>query len=135
VDGTFGYRITFKFILERFDNRGRREQAAVIRKRPEPNQDSFILEGWNPVTDGLGRLRWHSGRNRRANFVQSAAAGFWDASKIFINISRSLADSSRRPVSAGLRSFHADNTTALHLQRRLMSVENPESAIARLSDG
>ena len=112
ADGPFGCGVAFKFILERFDSRGFREQAAVVRKRGEPEKDSFVLEGRNPVTDGLDCLRWHSGPNRGANVVQSAAGGFRDTSQIFVNTFRSVAGFRRRPVSGGPRLFHADNATS-----------------------
>src|SRR6516162_11431783 len=104
--------LAFKFILERFDGRGFREQAAVVRKRGEPEQDAFVLEGPNPITDGLGSLRWQSGSNRGANLVQSAAGGFRDTSQIFVNAFRSVAGFRRRPANGGPCSFHADNATS-----------------------
>jgi len=122
ADGPFRCGVAFKFILERFDRRGFREQAAVVRKRGEPKQDSFVLEGGNPVTDGLGGLRWENGPNRGANLVQSAAGRFRDTSQIFVNTFRSGAGFRHRPASGGPRSFHADNATST-------STSNPERAV------
>ena len=44
VDGPFGCGEALKFVLERFDNRGSGEQTAVVRKRCEPHQHSFVLD-------------------------------------------------------------------------------------------
>jgi len=108
ADGPFGCGVAFKFILERFNSRGSREQTAVVRKRGEPEQDSFVLEGGNPVTDGLGCLRWQSRPNRGANRVQSAAGGFRDASQIFVNTFRSVSGFRRRPAGGGPRLFSCE---------------------------
>src|SRR3989441_12278234 len=69
VDGPFGWGEALKFVLKRFDNRGRGEQTAVVRKRGEPHQHSFVLGRWNPIADGLGSLRWRSGPNSPADLV------------------------------------------------------------------
>src|SRR6266571_7364595 len=57
VDGSFGCGEALEFILERFDHGRAREQTAMVRKRGEPHQHSFVLERRNPVADGLGSLR------------------------------------------------------------------------------
>ncbi len=44
VDGPFGCGEALKFVLKRFDNRGSGEQTAVVRKRCEPHQHSFVLD-------------------------------------------------------------------------------------------
>src|SRR6266704_5741025 len=49
VDGPFGCGEALEFILERFDNRGSGEQTAVLRKRGEPHQHSFVLESRHPI--------------------------------------------------------------------------------------
>src|SRR5450631_4726206 len=69
VDSSFGGREALKFILEGFDNRGRREQTAVVRKRGEPHEHSFAFERGNPIADGFGGLRRCSGPYRRAQLV------------------------------------------------------------------
>jgi hypothetical protein len=111
VDGPFGCGEALKFVLKRFDNRGSGEQTAVVRKRGEPHQHSFVLERRNPIADGLGSLRWHSGPNRRANLVQGAAGGFRDTSKVFINVFRSAVAFRRRTAIARFHFFHKGNAT------------------------
>src|SRR5271169_665495 len=69
LDGPFGRGEAVKFVLKRFDNRGSGEQTAVVRKRGEPHQHSFVLERRNPIAYGLGGLRWHSGLNGRAKLL------------------------------------------------------------------
>ena len=91
VDGPFGCGEALEFVLERLDHGRSREQTAVGRKRGEPHQHSFMLERRHPIADGLGRLRWHSGSNRRAHLVQRAAGGFRDTSEVFINVFRGAA--------------------------------------------
>jgi hypothetical protein len=81
VDGPFGCGEAPKFLLERRDHGRSREQTAVVRKRGEPHQRCFVLERRNPIADGLGSLRWHSGPNRGANLVQGAAGGFRDTAR------------------------------------------------------
>ena len=56
LDSPFGCGEALKFVLKRFDNRGSGEQTAVVRKRGEPHQHSFVLERRNPIADGLGSL-------------------------------------------------------------------------------
>src|SRR5713226_2426955 len=89
------------------------EQTAVVRKRGEPHQHSFVLERGNAIADGLGSLRWHSGPNRCANLVQGAAGGFRDTSKVFINVFRSALAFRRRTAIARFHFFHARNATRL----------------------
>src|SRR5713226_4578452 len=111
MDGPFGGGEAFKFVLKRFDNRGGGEQTAVVRKRGEPHQHALVLERRNPIADGLGSLRWHSGANRRANLAQGAAGGFRDTSEVFINVFRSALAFRRRTATAGFHFFHARNAT------------------------
>src|SRR5438093_1329190 len=110
LDGPFGCDEALKFTLELLDHRRSREQTAVVRKRREPHQHSFVLERRHPIADCLGSLGWHSGPNRRANLVQAATGGFRDASKIFINILRSAAAVRRKTTIAGFPSLHAGNS-------------------------
>src|SRR5438876_6187779 len=111
VDGPFGYGEALKLALKRFDNRGSGEKATVVRKRSEPHQHSFVLERRNPIANGLGSLRWHSGANRRANLVQGAAGGLRDTSEVFINIFRSTVAFCRRTAIVRFHFFHAGNAT------------------------
>src|SRR2546425_5846534 len=111
VDGPFGCGEALEFILERFDNRGSGEQTAVVRKRGEPHQHSFVLERRHPIADGLGSLRWHDGPNRRAYLVQGAAGGFRDASEVFIDVFRSAVAFRRRTAIARVQFFHAGDAT------------------------
>src|SRR3989442_6432329 len=71
----------------------------------------LILERRNPIADGLGSLRRHSGSNRRANLVQGAAGGFRDTSKVFINVFRSAVAFRRRTAIARFHFFHVGNAT------------------------
>jgi hypothetical protein len=57
MDRPFGCGKAPKFVLKRFDNRCSGEQAAVVRKRREPNQYPFVLERRNSIADCLGSLR------------------------------------------------------------------------------
>src|SRR5712692_1749851 len=111
VDGPFGCGEALKLVLKRFDNRGSGEQTAVVRKRGEPHQHSFVLECRNPIADGLGSLRWHSGSNRRANLVQGAAGGLRDTSKVFSKVLWSAIVFRRRTAIARFHFFHAGNAT------------------------
>src|SRR5258707_15406401 len=83
----------------------------MVRKRGEPHHHSFVLERRNPVADGLGSLRWHSGPNRRAHLVQHAAREFRDASKVFINAFRSAFAFCPRTLIARFHFFHARYAT------------------------
>src|SRR6266567_4888279 len=111
LDCPFGSGEALKFVFERFDNRSSGEQTAVVRKRGEPHQHSFVLERRNPIADRLGGLRWHNGPDRGANLVQGAAGWFRDTRKVFINGSRSTVAFSRRTAMAGFRFFHGGNAT------------------------
>src|SRR5207245_2263842 len=111
VDGPFGCGEALKFVLERLDHGRSREQTAMVRKRGEPHQRSFVLECRYPVADGLGSLRWHSGPNRRANLVQRAAGRFRDASKVFVDVFRSAVAFRGRTAIARFHFFHAGNAT------------------------
>src|SRR3989442_3040942 len=71
----------------------------------------LILERRNPIADGLGSLRRHSGSNRRANLVQGAAGGFRDTSKVFINVFRSAVAFRRRTAIARFHFLHAGDAT------------------------
>src|SRR5438876_22045 len=110
VDGPFGYGEALKLALKRFDNRGGGEKATVVRKRGEPHQHSFVLERRNPIADGLGSLRWHSGPNRRANLVQGAAGRFRDTCKVFIHGFRRAVAFRRRTAITRLHFAHASNS-------------------------
>src|SRR5713101_3620612 len=46
---------------------------------------SFVLECWYPVADCLSGFRWHRGPDRRANLVQGAAGGLWNAREVFVH--------------------------------------------------
>src|SRR6266478_4090502 len=111
VDGPFGCREALEFVLERLDHGRAGEQTAVVRKRGEPHQHSLVLERRNPIADGLGSLRGHSGPNRRAHLVQHVAREFRDASKVFINAFRSAFAFRPRTALARFPLFHAGNTT------------------------
>ena len=117
VDGPFGCGEALKFVLERLDHGRSGEQTAVVRKRREPHQHSFVLERRNPIADGLGGLRWHSGPNRRAHLVEGAAGGFRDTSKVFINVFRSAIAFRRRTAIARFHFFHAGNATRTSTSR------------------
>src|SRR5712691_3719455 len=111
LDGPFGCGEAPKFLLERRDHGRSREQTAVVRKRGEPHQHSFVLERRNPIADGLGSLRWHSGPNRGANLVQGAAGGFRDTGNVFIHVLRSTVAFRRRTRIPRFHFFHAGNAT------------------------
>src|SRR5258708_3371377 len=109
ADGPFGGLEVLEFVLERLDHGRTREQTAVVRKRGEPHQQSFVLERRNLIADGFGSLRWHSGANRRANLVQGAAGGFRDAGEVFVHALGSDVAFRGRTASAGTCFFHSDN--------------------------
>src|ERR1035437_1054662 len=111
VDGPFRCGEALQFVLKGFHDRGRGEQAAVVGKRRKPQQYSLVLERRNPIADGLGGLGRQSRPNRRAQFVQSAAGGFRDASKVFLNVFRSGVALRRRTAFAGFRFLHASHAT------------------------
>src|SRR5271157_899641 len=111
LDGSFGCGEALKFLLERFDNGGSREQTTVVRKRGEPHQHSFVFDRRNPIADGLGGLRWHSRPNCCTNLVQGAAGGFRDTSKVFINAFRNALSLRRRTALGRFHFFHAGNAT------------------------
>src|ERR1019366_6145275 len=94
-----------------FHNRGRGEQSTKVGKGSKPHQHSLVLERRNPIADGLGGLGRHSRPNRRAQFVQSAAGGFRDASKVFLNVFRSGVAFRRRTAFARFRFLHASHAT------------------------
>src|SRR6202165_3317162 len=126
VDGPFGCGEALEFVLERRDHGRSREQTAVVRKRGEPHQHSFVLERRHPVADGLGSLRWHSGPNRRAHLVQGAEGGFRDTGKVFINVFRSAVAFRRGTAIARFHFFHAGDatrtsTSSLCLRRLMIS--------------
>ena len=97
-----------KFLLERFDHRCSREQAAMGRKRGVPHQHAFVLERRYPVADGL---RWRSRPNRRANLLQSAARWFRDACKVLVCGFRSAFAFRSGTALARFCFFHARNRT------------------------
>jgi hypothetical protein len=111
LDGAFGNREALKFFLEGLDHRRSREQTAMIGERGEPHQHAIVLEGRNPIADGLGSLRWNSGPDGRANHVQSAAGGFRDASKVLVHVSRSAVGFRCRTAIARFHFFHAGHAT------------------------
>src|SRR5215470_7261219 len=74
VDGPFGLGEVFQFSLKSFDDRSRREQAAMVGKRCIPHEHLFALESGNPVADGLGGVSRDGRAKRLAHLVQSAAA-------------------------------------------------------------
>src|SRR5258708_7234192 len=110
LDGPFGCREALEFALKCFDNRGSREQTAVVRKCGEPHQHSFVLERRHPIADDFGSLRKRSRPNRRANLVQGAAGGFRDASKVFIDAFRSALAFRRGTALARFSPYHAGNS-------------------------
>jgi hypothetical protein len=112
MDSPFGCGKALEIFPKRVNNRGRGEQTAVVRKRGEPHQHPLVLERGDPIADGLGSLRRHSGPNRRAHFDQGAVGGFRDTGKIFVNASRSAVAFWRRPAIARFYFFlHAGDTT------------------------
>ena len=117
VDGPFGCGEALKFVLERLDHGRTRKQTAVLRKRGEPHQHSFVLERRHPIADGLGSLRWHSGPNRRAHLVQGAAGGFRNTSNVSIHVFRSAIAFRRRTAIARFHFFHAGNATRTSISR------------------
>src|SRR5437667_2977975 len=127
VDGSFGCGEASKVVLKRFDNRGRGEQTAVVRKRGEPHQHSFVLERRNSIADGLGSLWWQSGPNRRAKFVQGVAAGFRDACEIFVHVLRDEVAFRARTAITGSRFFHAGNTTRAFASSLPLSLQIDET--------
>src|SRR3989442_8516437 len=127
VDGPFGCGEALKFVLKRFDNRGRGEQTAVVRKRGEPHQHSFVLERRNSIADGLGSLWWQSGPNRRAKFVQGVAGGFRDACEIFVHVLRDEVAFRARTAITGSRFFHAGNTTRAFASSLPLSLQIDET--------
>src|SRR6266446_10681695 len=69
LDGPFGCGEALEFALKCFDNRGSREQTAVVGKRGEPHEHSFVLERRDPIADDLCSLAWRRRPNCRANLV------------------------------------------------------------------
>src|ERR1700722_4016479 len=112
LDGPFGRREGLKLVLKLFDHRGRRKQTAMVRKRREPHQYSFVPNRWDLIADGLSGLGRHSGPNRRAEFPKIASCGFRDTCKVFIDVLRSAFAFRRRPAFASFSFFHARNATS-----------------------
>src|SRR5712664_2550238 len=110
VDGPFGGVEALEFVLERLDHGRCGEQTAMVRKRGEPHQRSFVLERRHPVADGLGSLRWHSGPNRRANLLQSAAGRFRDGCQVLVRVLGSEVAFGARTVTTGIRFFHTGHS-------------------------
>ena len=85
VDGAFGGGEALKFVLEGLDHRRGREQTAVVRKRGEPHERSFVVEGGDPIADGLGGLGRYGGPNRRPHSLQGATRGFRDECQVIVD--------------------------------------------------
>src|SRR5664280_1752189 len=70
LDGAFGCAVSLEIVLERLDQGSTHwKQAAMVLKRGERHQRSFVPEGRDPIADGFGGLRWHDRPNRRADLV------------------------------------------------------------------
>src|SRR5713226_2173756 len=112
VDGPFGCGEALEFVLERLDHGRTREQTAMVRKRGEPYQHSFVLERRNPIADGLGGLGRRNGPNYRANPVQGAAGGLRDACEVFVDVFRNGVASHPRTAITGSRFFWSKSVAA-----------------------
>src|SRR5438094_2703621 len=112
TDGPFGCVEVLEFVLERLDHgRTHGEKTAMVRKRREPHQGSFVPERRNSIADSLRGLRRHHGPNRRANLVQGAAGGFRDSCKVFVHALRSDVEFRGRTAITRLHLFDTRHST------------------------
>src|SRR5437588_4235004 len=114
VDGPFGGGEGFQLVFELVDDRGSREQAAMVGEGGEPYEHFLGFEGRDSVADGLASVARHNRANRGAHFVQGAAGGFRDTRKICVRTFRAGFSPCRRIAAAELRFCHAgEYSTAL----------------------
>jgi len=68
ADGSFGQVVGFEFVREELhDGRIGDEQAAVGMESGEADEESFVFEHGNHVTDSFGGFGWDYGADGGAN--------------------------------------------------------------------
>ena len=116
MDGSLGCGVALKVVFKLCDDCGGGKQAAVIGKRGEPHENSFVFECRNAVADGFGGSARRGGVNCRAHLAQGAARRLRSCREVFGEILRRLFGF-RRGAAPGRFSFlHGPMLQELSLQ-------------------